>query len=228
VDELLHGKAGALGWGLTTRPDPNLLTISRFDTLARQYVYAVNGRFGNTGGSAIAIRPPFQIGVQGRLTIGPDRTRDALDALRRGPGGRGGRGGIAPQELVNRIQQMSPNLASYVLDHKDSLSLALSPDQIKDLTALRDSTIGHSQELADTITVEVQKGGPTPDLQRVMQALQPKLQEFAALRRQINDRVQQILTPGQWARLPEAIRNPPGLGGRGVRAGGPGRGGQRP
>ncbi|HEY2824395.1 MAG TPA: TonB-dependent receptor, partial [Gemmatimonadales bacterium] len=50
VDELIHGKDGALGWGLTTRPDPNLLTISRFDTLARQYVYAVNGRFGNTSG----------------------------------------------------------------------------------------------------------------------------------------------------------------------------------
>src|SRR5205807_2400741 len=58
----------------------------------QSFDYAVNERFGATGSGANAIRSPFQIGIQGRLTLGPDRTRQALDALR-GGGGRGGRGG---------------------------------------------------------------------------------------------------------------------------------------
>jgi len=82
LDELLHGVNGAEGWGLQTRPDGTLLYVTGFNPATNSYSYQVNERFGATYGSATAYRPPFQIGIQARLTIGPDRVRQALDAMR--------------------------------------------------------------------------------------------------------------------------------------------------
>ncbi|HEY2824384.1 MAG TPA: hypothetical protein VGI83_02465, partial [Gemmatimonadales bacterium] len=120
----------------------------------------------------------------------------------------------------------APNPAGYVLDHKDSLQLALTPDQIASLTAERDSTIGRTGELADTITVTVQKQGASPDMTRILQQLAPTIAEFRRLQREILARVREILTPEQYARLPEQVRTPPGLGPAGGRRGGGPGGGQ--
>ena len=90
LDELLHGVNGAEGWGLQTRPDGTLLYVTGFNPSTNTYSYQVNERFGATYGSATAYRPPFQIGIQARLTIGPDRVRQALDAMRAGGGFAGG------------------------------------------------------------------------------------------------------------------------------------------
>src|SRR5947207_10501323 len=43
-------------WGLTLQPDPTLSYVTGFDSLARQFRYAVNERFGATGRGANAFR----------------------------------------------------------------------------------------------------------------------------------------------------------------------------
>src|SRR5262245_61518500 len=150
VDDLVHGSANAHGWGLTLRPDPTLLYVSGFDPATHQFSYLVNERFGATGSGANAIRSPFQIGIQARLTLGPDRTRQALDALRGAGGGFGGRGGNFggaggggfggagrpggfgggnAAGFAARLATILPNSAADVLALKDSLSL--TPEQVK-------------------------------------------------------------------------------------------------
>src|SRR3989475_12104504 len=93
VDELLHGVNGAHGWGLTLQPDPTLVYVTGFDSSARQFLYAVNERFGATGRGANSCRAPFQIGIQAHPTLGDGRQHAALHALRGFAGGVGGRGG---------------------------------------------------------------------------------------------------------------------------------------
>ena len=211
MDDLLHGSANAHGWGLTARPDPTLLYVTGFDSTTRNFTYAVNERFGATGGGATAIRSPFQVGIQARLTIGPDRTRQALEGLRRGAPGAAG--------LVNRMASFLPNPADSVLAMKDSL--ALSAEQQARLRVLADSVTAGHKALAEAIQAEVTKAGPNPDQVRLFAALRPMLQGAqAALRKAITD-VQAVLTAEQWAKVPERIRTPRGRG-----AGGPGGAGR--
>jgi hypothetical protein len=207
MDDLLHGSANAHGWGLNARPDPTLLYVTGFDSTTRNFTYAVNERFGATGGGATAVRSPFQVGIQARLTIGPDRTRQALAGLRRGaPGAEG---------LVNRMASFLPNPADSVLAMKDSLGL--TADQQAKLRVLADSVTAEHKALAAAIQTEVTKAGPNPDQIRMFAALRPLLQSAqAGVRKAIAD-VQAVLTPEQWARVPERIRTPRGRG-----AGGPG------
>jgi hypothetical protein len=211
MDDLLHGSASAHGWGLNARPDPTLLYVTGFDSTTRTFTYAVNERFGATGGAATAVRSPFQVGIQARLTIGPDRTRQALEGLRRGaPGAEG---------LVNRMASFLPNPADSVLALRDSL--ALTTDQQAKLRVLADSVTAEHKVLAAAIQAEVTKAGPNPDPARLFAALRPTLQSAqAGVRKAIAD-VQAVLTAEQWAKVPERIRTPRGRG-----AGGPGGGGR--
>jgi hypothetical protein len=211
MDDLLHGSANAHGWGLNARPDPTLLYVTGFDSTTRNFTYAVNERFGATGGGATAVRSPFQVGIQARLTIGPDRTRQALEGLRRGaPGAEG---------LVNRMASFLPNPADSVLALRDSLGL--TTEQQAKLRVLADSVTAEHKALAATIQAEVTKAGPNPDPARLFAALRPALQSAqAGVRKAIAD-VQAVLTAEQWAKVPERIRTPRGRG-----AGGPGGGGR--
>ena len=173
LDELLHGTPTRAGWGLSTRPDNTLLYVTGFDPVAQRYAYTVNERFGATYGSATAYRPPFQIGIQARCTIGPDRVRQALDALRggggiagamaamgggpggpgAGPGGFGGggfRGPVAnPLQLIARIDSALPNPAAVVLGMRDSLQL--DSGQVVLLTLLRDSLARRNGVVMDSL-----------------------------------------------------------------------------
>jgi hypothetical protein len=71
LDEWWHGAAHRLGWGYATAPDPVLLYVRGFDPGAARFRYAVNGRFGSLESAGGGIIVPFQIALQGRLTLGP-------------------------------------------------------------------------------------------------------------------------------------------------------------
>jgi len=75
VDGWLHGAGQLRGWGYAAVPERVLLYVHGFDPTTRRYRYAVNGRFGAamTAGNGLIV--PFQVGFQGRVTIGPHRTR---------------------------------------------------------------------------------------------------------------------------------------------------------
>jgi len=71
LDEWWHGAAHRLGWGYATVPDPVLEYARGFDPATNRFRYAVNGRFGSLQSAGGGIIVPFQIALQGRLTLGP-------------------------------------------------------------------------------------------------------------------------------------------------------------
>ena len=243
LGELLHGVNGARGWGLNTRPDNTLLYVTGFDTVAQRYVYQLNERFGATYGTATAFRPPFQIGVQVRMTIGPDRVRQALDAMRAGgvravmamggagragpggPGGPGGAGGFrgpatSPAEMMERIESVLPNAARLVLDLRDSL--VLDSAQVALLEPVRDSLAARNGRRLDSLRSVIQREGSNPDPARLLPILRPL---FEAARNDVAQAVvtvRAILTEAQWAKVPESVRSfqigpRPGMGPGAVR-----------
>ena len=240
LDELLHGVNGAQGWGLQTRPDGTLLYVTGFDPATNAYSYQVNERFGATYGSATAYRPPFQIGIQGRITIGPDRVRQALDAMRAGGGVRGGfagfggvgggQGGFRPQitpaVLVARIDSALPNPAGATLAMRDSLRL--DSGQVVLLTGLRDSLAARNSVRVDSLRRVLERLGTSPDPSRLM-GLMPQLRPlFQAAREDVSKAivdVHAVLREDQWAMLPASVKDfqlTPGPGFRALRRpGGP-------
>ncbi len=216
LDQLLHGSDNLHGWGQNTRPDPTLLYVTGFDSGNQAFTYAVNERFGAANSSASAFRSPFQIGIQARITIGPDRTRQAIDGLRggRGGGGEGGGRGFDRETMMQRLREAWVNPARGVLDLKDTLQL--SEAQTLAITALADSVQGKQEALITALSRQLEEGGSGGDPQRMMAALQPLFQEGMTTTRDAVQRLQSLLTPDQWARVPETIKNPVGrFGGRG-------------
>jgi hypothetical protein len=87
-------------------------------------------------------------------------------------------------------------------------TLKLTPDQITRLQAVADSLSAKNDTLINTIQEQLSKGQGGADLAAVFPNNQPKLQQarnnyLAAIKS-----AQGILTPVQWARLPDEIRNP--------------------
>ena len=222
VDELLHGVNGAHGWGLTLQPDPTLMYVTGFDSSARHFLYAVNERFGATGRGANAFRAPFQIGIQAHLTIGPDRQQAALDALRgfgggmgRGGfggagfagGGRGG-GGAGPGRfgMAARLDSILPNPPAQVLALRDSI--VLTAEQVTTLEAARDSLASELRVIGDSIRGAAGGLDASSDRQAVLARVRA---QFALARDAVTralHAVRKALTPQQWDRVPESIRNP--------------------
>jgi hypothetical protein len=231
LDELLHGMDDLRGWGLSTRPDNTLLYVTGFDPVANRYSYQVNERFGSTAGTATAFRPPFQIGFQMRLSIGPDRMRQALDAMRArgggamvmaGPGGPGaGQMGFrgpatSPGEAFNRILAALPNPPGVALEMRDSLRL--SPSQVSLLEPERDSLRIRLDTRLDSLRQALQTGGSTPDFQRIMPLMRPAFEGARNAIAQSLVTLRAVLTPEQWGMLPDNVRNfqlgpQPGQGG---------------
>jgi hypothetical protein len=61
LDQLLHDSKSLRGWGPYQIPDPVLLRVRGFNLQSRQFIYDVNGRFGDTHLSKSLIRAPFKI-----------------------------------------------------------------------------------------------------------------------------------------------------------------------
>jgi len=236
LDQLLHGVNGAEGWGLQTRPDGTLLYVTGFNPATNAYSYQVNERFGATYGSATAYRPPFQIGIQARLTIGPDRVRQALDAMRGGVrggfagfggagGAFGGQGGFRPQlsieTLVSRIDSVLPNPAGIALAMRDSLKL--DSGQVVLLQPLRDSLAARNQVRVDSLRHAFQRIGDQPSPNQLI-GLMPQLRPlFQAARDDVAKTiidVHAILHEDQWAMMPASVRTFQSTLVRGFRGGG--------
>ncbi len=216
IDELLHGSENARGWGLAFRPDPILLYVTGFDPAERRFSYAVNERFGATGSGANAFRAPFQIGIQVRFTVGPDRMRATLDRLR-GFGPRGGMRlgasgeGASPAamrgEFLSRFYALLPNPPRAVLEFKDSLQL--TAEQVAALEALADTLARRMESLGDSLFAALERRGRREhNPGELLAIVRP---QFDAGREQVRwalQRIREVLTLEQWNRLPDQIRNP--------------------
>jgi hypothetical protein len=218
LDELFHGRENLHGWGAIRSQDNTLLYTRGFDPVNNRYVYEVNERFGASRQGANGITVPFQVGVNARLMVGPDRTRDAIDAVRGAAMGRGGRGGGAggPGGFANALTSFNPILQ--IINLKDSLQL--NDDQVAKLTVVSDSLNAQNTELAAVVRKDVEGAGANPDMAALNARLRPQLEKVQVNQQTALRQAQAILTAEQWQKLPPRIRN--------GRAGGPGARGGRP
>ena len=243
VDELLHGADGAMGWGLRSRPDPTLLYVTGFDPATNGFEYSVNERFGASNARGNAFRQPFQLGIQVRMTLGPDRGQMALDRMRgaagagmrgmgggRGVGGArpgmgamGGAGGLrgmlgelgSPEEFQQRFLSLLPSPPDSVLALSDSLGL--NTEQAHLVANVRDSLLAQQTAVATDLRSALEGQDLAGDPRAIMTSIRPAMQEAAANVRSANERLREILADEQWRMLPDHVREPRGAFGGGQR-----------
>jgi hypothetical protein len=226
LDQLLHGSNDLRGWGQPNRADPTLLYVRGFDATNQRFVYTVNDRFGDNPAARTAIRTPFQLALQARLQVGPDRQRELLEGTLRGingdraAGGRGGRG-FDIRTIVNRV---APNPVAAIIAMKDTLQL--SADQVTRLQAVADSLSAKNDTLINDVEQQLAKGQGGADFAAVFPNIQPRLQQARNNYLAAVKSAQAILTSEQWNKLPDEIRNPTLQ--RGFPRRGGGGGGTRP
>ncbi|MGH7560269.1 MAG: carboxypeptidase regulatory-like domain-containing protein [Gemmatimonadales bacterium] len=221
VDQLVNGADDLRGWGQAVRPDGTLLYVNGFDPNSRRFLYTVNERFGATGSRANAFRVPFQIGLQARYTIGPDRFRDAIRGLigNRGGGAGAGRPGVPPGGggagargdgpgggPFARLENTLPNPPRQVLHIADTIALGLSPAQREKLGHAADSLDAEAKALAEEVRKDLANAGANPDMAALMARMRPRLEEARGRIEKAIELTRAALTEEQWARLPESIR----------------------
>ncbi|HEX8272478.1 MAG TPA: carboxypeptidase regulatory-like domain-containing protein [Longimicrobiaceae bacterium] len=235
LDRLFHGSGDLRGWGEQNRADPVLLYPRGFDPATASFRYEVNESFGDARRQTRAFRNPFQLQIQARLAVGRQQQGGfggiAGAVLGGGGGGGGGGGSFDPRVILERALA---NPLRDLLSMSDTLQL--TPEQVARLEGLADSL----QVRLDTVQAQAEReldraagpgaarggnraagqGGGQGGPGAVFQAIGPRLQEARTASQAAMREAQKVLTPAQWQKVPEEIRNP----GRGF---GPGGGGQQ-
>jgi hypothetical protein len=205
LDQLLHGNDKLHGWGQPSFPDRTLLYVRGFDPATSTYQYQVNEHFGVANGTRNAFRVPFQLAIQGRLTLGTDPARQQFNnAIGRGAGGR-----LNAEALKARMTRLVPNAFLEIIAANDSAKLELTPDQITRLQTGGDAFKVKSDSLVDKVAAIL--GDTTvksPDPMTIFAKLQPSITEGRKLATQAINDAKGILTPEQWAKVPESIKTP--------------------
>jgi hypothetical protein len=135
-----------------------------------------------------------------------------------------------PEALKARMTRLVPNAFLEIIAVNDSAKLELTPDQIAKLQAAGDSFKVKSDSLVDKVALLL--GDTTtknPDPMTVFAKLQPSIAQGRKLATQAINDAKAILTPQQWAKVPESIKTPgirrgDGEGGGRFDRGGPGGG----
>jgi len=229
LDQLIHGSNNLSGWGQFRSTDNTLLYVRGFDPNTKAYTYEVNERFGSNRAGQNGITTPFQIGVQARYTVGPDRFRDMIRGMiggggGRGPGGPGGGGfGGGPQGQggpgggapggggfggggFGGLNGANANPVAQIIALKDSISL--TSEQVAKLQPLSDSVAARNKVLGDEVQKIMKDGGANPDMAALFSKIRPKLEASQRERETVLKEVQGILTTEQWEKVPQRIRNP--------------------
>jgi hypothetical protein len=219
IDQLLHGANNLHGWGQPIFPDRTLLFVRGFDPMSNEFRYQVNEHFGTANGRNSAFRVPFQIGLQGRLAVGTDPSRQQVRQLFVGADGKT----PTREEYITRMQRLVPNPFVQTLALDDSLKLGLTTAQKRTLQALSDSLKPRSDKIVGEIADILIGAGQNPDPMVIFARMSGKTQEARKLAEQAIAQLTATLTPGQLATLPESVKAPPvsrGVGGFGGGGGG--------
>ncbi|HEY2026454.1 MAG TPA: carboxypeptidase regulatory-like domain-containing protein [Gemmatimonadaceae bacterium] len=218
IDQLLHGN-NLHGWGQPVFPDRTILYVRGFDPSTNQYVYQVNEHFGAADARNSAFRVPFQVGLQGRLTLGQDPARQQVRQIFSGPNGQP----PTRETYVARMQRLVPNPFLATLGLNDSLKLALTPEQKTKLQAESDSLKPRADKLVNEIADMLAAAGSNPDPQVIFARLSGKTQEGRKMAEGAVNDLRATLTPEQWAKLPDSVKTVPAGRGFGGFGGGEGR-----
>ena len=227
LDQLLHGSDNLRGWGQFRGTDNTLLYVRGFDPVSKAYKYEVNERFGANRAGQNGITVPFQLGIQARYTLGPDRFRDMIRGMIggggpggaggfRGPGGFGAPGGQGQQGAPGAqgggggggfgMGGMNANPVQAIIALKDSI--ALTAEQLAKLQPLSDSVAARNKALGEEFQKLLKDAGANPDMGALFGKIRPKMEASQKARAATLKEVQAILTPEQWAKVPERVRNP--------------------
>jgi hypothetical protein len=134
-----------------------------------------------------------------------------------------------PEALKARMTRLVPNAFLDIIAINDSAKLELTADQIAKLQSSGDAFKVKADSLIDKVAnILGDTTVKSPDPMTVFSKLQPSMTEGRKLAVQAINEAKAILTPAQWAKVPESIKTPglrrgDGEGGRGER-GGPGNG----
>ncbi|MEW5917350.1 MAG: hypothetical protein AB1762_13135, partial [Gemmatimonadota bacterium] len=216
LDELLHGSRNLRGWGQFRGQDNTLLYVRGFNPATNSYRYDVNERFGASRSGANGIRVPFQLGFNARYTLGPDRMRDMIQAMRGGRGrggagpgagtgmapGRGGAGAAGPAGIAEMLSRANP--VNAIIQMKDSL--ALSEEQIIKLQPLSDSLAARNGALGAEVRKLMQDAGANPDMGALFARIRPVLERIQRSNADAMREAEKVLTSEQWAKVPERIK----------------------
>jgi len=208
VDLWLHGAANLHGWGFAAAPDPVLLYVRGFDPVAQRFGYGVNGRFGATVAANGGVTVPFQLAIQAHLIVGPVAPSRRVSTLLGEPVARGGGGGggAVPSDFAARLAQILANPIPAILGYRDSLQL--TAEQVARLQAISDSLDAATRDVSDSLIAESRRAGEHADPTTVYDRLRLKLAEGRRLIRHALEAAQRVLTPRQWARIPDAVKTP--------------------
>ena len=229
LDQLLHGN-NLHGWGQPVVPDRTLLFIRGFDPSTLAYKYQVNEHFGVQNSQNSAFRVPFQVGLQGRLTVGQDPARPNTRAMFAGADGRP----ASKEELKSRMSRVVPNFFNLTLQQNDSLKLLLTAEQKTRLRALSDTLAPVVDRIAEDLAEIIVSSGAAPDPAILGVKIQGRTDEARKVGEKAVEQLKSVLTPDQWARLPDNLKAMPAgrglgaLGGDGGGRGGFGGGGRPP
>ncbi len=224
VDQLLHGN-NLHGWGQPVIADRTLLFVRGFDASSNTFKYQVNEHFGTPNGANSAFRVPFQVGLQGRLTVGQDPARQQIGRMfGTGPDGKP----LSKEEWKTRLARVVPNIFQHTMTLDDSLKLALTATQKARLTELSNDIAVKADKIAEDLADVLTSAGVAPDPTVIGARMQGKTNEARKVVEESVVDLQKTLTAEQWAKLPDSIKVVPpdrGLGGFGGGDGGGNRGG---
>lgn len=216
LDQALHGANNLRGWGQFARPDQTLLAVRGFDAATQRYLYDVNERFGSTRGAAAAFRQTFQLGIQARYVYG----QNPFGAFGFGGGGGGrGAGGGGPlagllgggasggtESTPSTALAASLNPAAKLIELRDSLGLDSA--QVRKLEPVRDSLAARYQRFRTELQAKVRKLGNNADPAVIFSTIRPDLARGRQLLEEAVQQSQAILTPAQWAKVGDDVKNP--------------------
>jgi len=221
IDQLLHGN-NLHGWGQPVIADRTLLFVRGFDPATQTFKYQVNEHFGTPNGANSAYRVPFQIGLQGRLTVGQDPARQQIGRMfGQGPDGKP----LSKEEWKTRLARLVPNpfLRTIALD--DSLKLGLTADQKTKLKALSEEVAVKADKIAEDLADVITSAGNAPDPSVIGARMQGKIQDARKVAEKSIADLQATLTAEQLAKLPDNVKTVPPDRGLGALGGGDAGGG---
>jgi hypothetical protein len=221
IDQLLHGN-NLHGWGQPVIADRTLLFVRGFDPATQTFKYQVNEHFGTPSGANSAYRVPFQIGLQGRLTVGQDPARQQFGRMfGQGPDGKP----LSKEEWKTRLARLVPNpfLRTIALD--DSLKLGLTAEQKTKLMALSEEVAVKGDKIAEDLADVLTSAGNAPDPSVIGARMQGKIQDARKVAEKSIADLQATLTAEQLAKLPDNVKTVPPDRGLGALGGGDAGGG---
>ncbi len=225
LDLLLHGENHLQGWGQPKPPDPVLLTVTGFNQGTHEFDYTVNTHFGRaTAFQAYGI--PFQLVIAARFNVGVTDAEQQIRGMFGGGFRRNQAGAPAPaptrgegfaDEMADRLAQRIPNPFMQVLSLADSLTLILTSDQTARLDTLANAFQVKADSLRGVVKHELSNLGANVDAQTMAGVLRRQFGTLRDMNRKALEDLQAVLTPVQYAKLPEWLTG--GGGGRRQRNG---------